>query len=99
MLIKVTVSNRNGEVIKEWFFESNSAADLWIYQKTKDNAFGKPERWVREDDILPMGEDRNKAIGSTESYSGSEIMKVYKFGPEYLINKVEIDSNEGENNG
>lgn len=84
-MIKVIVKNLDGVVTNQASHDDQQKAEQWVDSCEKIKAFGKPERWIHEDDLSAMGEDKTLAIASEEVGSMEEDRKRYKFAAEYTV--------------
>ena len=71
-------------------FETQDEANTWIQLNTLEKAFGKPERWIHEDDLTALHEDKTQAIESEFVGGPEDEKKRYKFPAEYRIEQKDI---------
>jgi ethanolamine utilization protein EutP (predicted NTPase) len=93
-MIKVSIKNSQGIVTNQASFASQLMADTWLNDQMKAGVFGKNERWVHEDDLIVLGEDRTKAIASqqvTMDSSGTTKTE-FKFAAEYTVEQSDISA-------
>ena len=90
-MIKLTVRNLQGEVIQQGSFENAEQGNVWLKAQAESGAFGKQERWVLEEDLVFLKEDKSKAIACEEVNMGPNhhVMK-YQFPPEFTV-MAELD--------
>lgn len=91
-MIRVRVKNRSGQQTHGGDFNSSEEAHAWVVSQESIKAFGKPERWVHEDDLSVMGEDKLQAIASEDVGGPDEMKKRYKFSADYTIESEDITS-------
>lgn len=83
---------KDGKIVQHAIFPDDESMNTWIALLSKDHAWGKPDRWVREDFISSGNEDVSKAIGQlTEDDMGKEY-QVYHFSSEYEVEIIDITS-------
>lgn len=90
-MIKVSIK-KNGVLTHQSKFQTQVEADTWIAQQEALKSFGKPERWVHENDLSAFGEDKLQAIASELIGGMDEEMHRYKFAAEYVIEQEDITS-------
>lgn len=84
-MIKVKVKNLSG--VETYGAECNTQeeADSWINKCIDNNSFGKPERWVRENE-----EDIANSLETRESTTIDGTITEYKLASEYTIEQTDI---------
>lgn len=81
---KVTIKKSN-VATNQATFATQELADAWLATEIANKSFGKPERWVYENDLTAQGEDiANSTELVTEQVMGAEVKK-YKFPAEYTV--------------
>lgn len=81
---KATVT-KSGVVTNQATFATQELADTWLAQEIANKSFGKPERWVYENDLLSQGEDIANSVEMVlETVMGQEVKK-YRFPVEYTV--------------
>lgn len=81
---------KDGVIVNQGIFKSDQEIDVWLENEKRNNCFGKPDRWVREDHLSMQSEDVSKAIGQlTEDDNGKEF-QVYRFAAEYEVEIIDI---------
>jgi hypothetical protein len=91
-MIKVLVY-KNSQNTNNSVFETQELATEWINLQVESNSWGKPERWVREDQLVWQGLDINNALESRIELTPGEIeVTSYKFAAEYSVEIIDISS-------
>ncbi len=90
--IKVTNPTNNTEFVRE--FQDEASAELWISQQEKLTFFGKPGRWIHEDDLDFHKEDRSKATSAELVGGPDEEKKRFFFPADYIIERSSVHSAE-----
>ena len=88
-MIKVDVTKK-GVVEFTSQFETQDQCNAWIAQNVALKAFGKPERWVSEEDLVALGEDKMQAVSSQLTGAPDEEKTIYKFASEYTISQSDV---------
>lgn len=94
-MIEVRVK-KQGVLTHEAKFETQGEVDAWLAQNEASKAFGKPQRWVHQDDLLAQGEDQQQAIESREVGGPDELKYEYKFAAEYTVEQADITAQVAE---
>lgn len=90
-MIKVTV--KTGDTVTHGGqFNNQAEVSEWIARNEAVKAFGKPERWIHEDDLDALGEEKLLAIASEDVGGPDEDRKRYKFPAEYTIEVEDISA-------
>lgn len=89
-MIHVTVKRIDGLAVAECQFYSDAEAAEWINAKVAAGAFGKNERWVHEQDLVILGEEKAKAIEVQRTGGPDEEHVMFKFAPNFTIEKKDI---------
>ena len=86
-MIKVSILNKQNEI--GWFaqFNTQQEADAWINQEVSNNSWGKPDRWVRENQ-----EDVSQALETREVQNIEGSYLEYKLAAEYEITQEDLTS-------
>jgi hypothetical protein len=81
---KVTIKKAN-VATNQATFATQELADAWLAQEVANKSFGKPERWVYENDLEAQGEDVANSVEMViEQRMGQEVKK-YRFPSEYTV--------------
>ena len=89
-MIKVVIKNLSGSITHEGRFSTLEEAQAWFSTGESQKAFGKPERWVHEDDLAFMGEDRTKAVESQMVGAPDDEKSRFRFASEYSVEFSDI---------
>lgn len=73
-------------------YPTMEAIENFINTNKEISYFGKNERLVAEFDLEKYGEDKNKATGFTTENINGEMIKVYHFNAEYIIDIQDIST-------
>lgn len=92
-MIKVNIYNKQNEL--GWFakFNTQQEADAWINQEVSNNSWGKPDRWVRENQ-----EDVSQALETREVQNIEGSYLEYKLAAEYTIEQMDITAQVNQEN-
>jgi len=90
-MIQVTIRNLKNDITHLQAFDDLREANLWIAQMELLRAFGKPERWVYEEDLTLDSENKSNAIASQEVGGPDELGVKYKFRAEYTVELVDLE--------
>lgn len=71
-------------------FESIEAFEAWKQDCIGKNYWGKPERWVAEDQLVSEGENIDNSIAMMSEMTSFGEIKLYKFAAEYTVEVVDI---------
>lgn len=85
IMIKVVVKNLLGEVTHNDQFPTQAEAEAWVQKCEAQKFFGKPERWVHEDDLAFGGEDRSKAVESQLVGAPDDEKSRFRFVADYTV--------------
>ena len=92
-MIKVEIKNKDGIVGWSARFSTQQEADSWINSCIENNCWGKPERWVREDQ-----EDVSQALETREVQNIEGSYLEYKLAAEYSIEQLDITTQINQEN-
>lgn len=81
---------KQGVVTHKGQFETQQQADEWIQSSIALRSWGKPERWVNEEDCSLQGEIISEAIAEQLIGGPENETKQYKFAAEYVIEQEDI---------
>lgn len=92
-MIKVNIYNKQNEL--GWFakFNTQQEADAWINQEVSNNSWGKPDRWVRENQ-----EDVSQALETREIVGLDYSYIEYRLAAEYSIEQVDATNEIAQEN-
>lgn len=90
VVVKSHVPNEFGLVTNEALLPDQPAVSAWLTENEAVKAFGKPERWISEDDLAFFGEDKSQAIASENFGGPDEEKKRYKFPAQYSIELFDV---------
>lgn len=90
VVVKSLVPGEFGPVTNEALLPDQAAVSAWIIENEAVKAFGKPERWISEDDLSFFGEDKSQAIASENFGGPDEEKKRYKFAAQYTVEQFDV---------
>lgn len=88
-MIEVRIKKQN-VVTHKGQFSTQIEADNWINEQVALKSWGKPERWVDEEDCSLQGEIISEAIAEQMIGGPENEHKQYKFAAEYVIEQEDI---------
>lgn len=90
-MIRVIVrSTFDQKVLLDQNFDSHGSAVRFLQPLIADKIFGQSERWVLEEDLTILGEDKSKAAASHASLDGRQL--AYRFLADFQIEFSRHDS-------
>src|SRR5690606_15294603 len=87
---KVSIKNLQGQETHSAKFETIEQANAWIEEQKALRSWGKPERWVAEDQLVSEGENIDNSIAMMIEPTSFGDVKLYKFAAEYTIEVVDV---------
>lgn len=84
-MIKINIKKSDGSIGWSAVWNTQEKADAWIAQEVANNSWGKPERWVREED-----EDISEALETREVENLQGPIIEYKLAAEYTIEQIDL---------
>lgn len=93
-MFKVSITNSLGVETNAGTFKTQIEADKWVTEQKANESFGRNDRWVIEDDIVKLGEDVTKAIGTQQVVvdSNGTSKTQYHFAADYHITQTDISA-------
>ncbi len=87
---KVIIKNKQNVVTHFAAFSTNEEATAWVDKQKLKNSWGKPERWVAEDQLVSEGENIDNSLEMMSEMTSFGEIKLYKFAAEYTVEVVDI---------
>lgn len=95
-MFKVIVKNKLGEITNSAKWPTMAEAEAWADEQSASGAFGKLDRWVREVDLVFLGEDINKATKSEQRVTELGTATFFFFPQEFSVETIDISSEAQE---
>ena len=88
--MKKVLIKKQGVTTNQAKFATQELAEAWLAKEEASNSFGKPERWVAEDQLVSEGENIDNSIAMMSEMTSFGEIKLYKFAAEYTVEVVDI---------